>query len=69
MVNAGAIIICSLLKSMVRPEMSLAEKFDYTHTYFKVSYCIMHLISKICASSTLRLWDIVTTFGLSTTTI
>jgi len=37
MVNAGAIIVCSLLKSLVRPEMTLAEKFDYTHHYFKVS--------------------------------
>jgi glutaminase len=35
MVNAGAIIVCSLLKSMVRPEMTLAEKFDYTFNYFK----------------------------------
>jgi glutaminase len=36
MVNAGAIIVCSLLKTMVRPELTLAEKFDYTLQYFKV---------------------------------
>lgn len=36
MVNAGAIIVISLLKSMVRPELTLAEKFDYTLQYFKV---------------------------------
>lgn len=30
MINAGAILICSLLKSLVKPEMTLAEKFDYT---------------------------------------
>ncbi|XP_021949726.1 glutaminase liver isoform, mitochondrial isoform X2 [Folsomia candida] len=35
MVNAGAIIVCSLLKTMVRPELTLAEKFDYTLQYFK----------------------------------
>jgi len=40
MVNAGAIIVCSLLKSMVRPEMTLAEKFDFTQQYFKVNYSI-----------------------------
>ncbi|KAF6213431.1 hypothetical protein GE061_011150 [Apolygus lucorum] len=35
MINAGAIIICSLLKTLVHPEMTLAEKFDFTMTYFK----------------------------------
>lgn len=30
MINAGAILICSLLKSLIKPEMTLAEKFDYT---------------------------------------
>lgn len=32
MINAGAILICSLLKTLVKPEMTLAEKFDYTLT-------------------------------------
>ncbi|BES91721.1 Glutaminase [Nesidiocoris tenuis] len=35
MINAGAIIICSLLKTLVHPEMTLAEKFDFTMDYFK----------------------------------
>ncbi|XP_066258951.1 glutaminase kidney isoform, mitochondrial isoform X2 [Euwallacea similis] len=35
MINAGAIIICALLKTIVRPEMSLAEKFDFTMNYFE----------------------------------
>lgn len=37
MINAGAILVCSLLKTLVKPEMTLAEKFDYTMNYFKVS--------------------------------
>lgn len=35
MINAGAILVCSLLKTLVKPEMTLAEKFDYTMNYFK----------------------------------
>ncbi|XP_012245352.1 glutaminase liver isoform, mitochondrial isoform X3 [Bombus impatiens] len=35
MINAGAILICSLLKSLIKPEMTLAEKFDFTLNYFK----------------------------------
>lgn len=37
MINAGAILICSLLKTLVKPEMTLAEKFDYTLETFKVA--------------------------------
>ncbi|KAK0097356.1 hypothetical protein PV326_002345 [Microctonus aethiopoides] len=35
MINAGAILICSLLKSLIKPEMTLAEKFDFTMNCFK----------------------------------
>ncbi|XP_068976598.1 glutaminase liver isoform, mitochondrial isoform X5 [Bombus flavifrons] len=35
MINAGAILVCSLLKSLIKPEMTLAEKFDFTINYFK----------------------------------
>ncbi|KAJ8937583.1 hypothetical protein NQ314_011784 [Rhamnusium bicolor] len=35
MINAGAIIICSLLKTIHHPEMSSAEKFDFTMNYFE----------------------------------
>ncbi|XP_071440988.1 glutaminase liver isoform, mitochondrial-like [Hetaerina americana] len=35
MINAGAILVASLLKTLVRPEMTLAEKFDFTINYFK----------------------------------
>lgn len=36
MINAGAIITCSLLKTLIKPEMTLAEKFDYTMSFFQV---------------------------------
>lgn len=36
MINAGAILVCSLLKTLVKPEMTLAEKFDYTMQWFRV---------------------------------
>lgn len=42
MINAGAIITCSLLKTLIKPEMTLAEKFDYTLSYFRVSNMRMH---------------------------
>ncbi|XP_011632823.1 glutaminase liver isoform, mitochondrial isoform X3 [Pogonomyrmex barbatus] len=35
MINAGAILVCSLLKTLVKPEMGLAEKFDFAMNYFK----------------------------------
>lgn len=37
MINAGAILICALLKTLVKPEMTMAEKFDFTMNYFEVS--------------------------------
>lgn len=37
MINAGAILVCSLLKTLVKPEMTLAEKFDYTQQWLMVS--------------------------------
>lgn len=40
MINAGAILVCSLLKTIVKPDMTLAEKFDFTMNYFEVS-CYM----------------------------
>ncbi|KAJ6642392.1 Glutaminase kidney isoform, mitochondrial, partial [Pseudolycoriella hygida] len=35
MINAGAILVCSLLKTLVKHEMTLAEKFDYTMQWFR----------------------------------
>ncbi|XP_073993411.1 glutaminase liver isoform, mitochondrial-like isoform X2 [Rhodnius prolixus] len=35
MINAGAILVCSLLKTLIHPDMTLAEKFDFTMDYFK----------------------------------
>ena len=44
MVNAGAIIVCSLLMELIEKEMSLAEKFDYVNAYFKVSLDISQIV-------------------------
>lgn len=35
MINAGAILVCSLLKTLVKPKMTLAEKFDYTQQWLQ----------------------------------
>jgi hypothetical protein len=37
MVNAGAILVLSLLLNLSEVDMSLAEKFDWVMNYFKVS--------------------------------
>ena len=37
MVNAGAIIVVSLLMNLSEVDMSLSEKFDWVLNYFKVS--------------------------------
>lgn len=35
MINAGAILTCSLLQALIKPEMTIAEKFDYIMSWFK----------------------------------
>ncbi|KAL9876476.1 glutaminase liver isoform, mitochondrial isoform X3 [Glossina fuscipes] len=35
MINAGAILTCSLIQALIKPEMTAAEKFDYTMSWFK----------------------------------
>lgn len=35
MINAGAILVCAILKTLAKPEMTLAEKFDFTMNYFE----------------------------------
>nr|XP_036219116.1 glutaminase kidney isoform, mitochondrial isoform X4 [Bactrocera oleae] len=35
MINAGAILTCSLLQALIKPDMTAAEKFDYTLHWFK----------------------------------
>ncbi|XP_075168216.1 glutaminase isoform X3 [Haematobia irritans] len=35
MINAGAILTCSILHGLIKPEMTAAEKFDYVMTWFK----------------------------------
>jgi hypothetical protein len=36
MVNTGSIVVNSLLQILMKPEMSVAEKFDYVNDYIKV---------------------------------
>lgn len=40
MINAGAILVCAILKTLAKPEMTLAEKFDFTMNYFEVNHVI-----------------------------
>ncbi|XP_005174870.1 glutaminase liver isoform, mitochondrial isoform X3 [Musca domestica] len=35
MINAGAILTCSLIHALIKPEMTMAEKFDYVMNWFK----------------------------------
>ncbi|XP_013104745.2 glutaminase liver isoform, mitochondrial isoform X1 [Stomoxys calcitrans] len=35
MINAGAILTCSIIHALIKPEMTAAEKFDYVMTWFK----------------------------------
>ena len=37
MVDSGSIIINSLIQTLVKPEISLAEKFEYLNDYIKVA--------------------------------
>lgn len=47
MINAGAILVCSLLKTLVKPEMTLAEKFDYTMQWFRVTIVLKDCNSQL----------------------
>lgn len=50
MVNAGAILVLSLLLNLSEVDMSLAEKFDWVMNYFKVSLSNPRLYSKRMSS-------------------
>ena len=41
MVNSGSILTNALLQTLMKPEMSLAEKFDYVNDYVKVGKRLM----------------------------
>ena len=43
MVSSGAIMISSLIQAMVKPEISLAEKFEYVYDYIKVMSSQSHV--------------------------
>jgi len=49
MINAGAILTCSLMNALVKPDMTSAEIFDYTMSWFKrLSEC--YKSSHICSA-------------------
>lgn len=52
MINAGAILVCALLKTLVKPEMSLAEKFKYTQKWFIV--CIKRMFCYLISKNILK---------------
>lgn len=35
MINAGAILTCSIIHALIKSDMTAAEKFDYVMTWFK----------------------------------
>ncbi|KAE8737565.1 hypothetical protein FOCC_FOCC016970, partial [Frankliniella occidentalis] len=35
MVNSGAIVVCSMLKQLLRPEMTSAQKFEFTLNFIQ----------------------------------
>ena len=37
MVNSGAIMSASILLHLVKPEMNMAQKYDYVYAFFKVT--------------------------------
>ena len=40
MVNSGAIMSSSILLYLVKPEMDMAQKYDYVFDFFKVSLSV-----------------------------
>ena len=50
MVNAGAILVLSLLLNLSEVDMSLAGKFDWVMNYFKVSFQLHFNITTVHVS-------------------
>jgi len=38
MVNSGAIMSASILLHLVKPDLSLAQKYDFVYAFFKVLF-------------------------------
>ena len=46
MVNSGAIMSSSILLYLVKPEMDMAQKYDYVFDFFKVSRSVRQSVNK-----------------------
>ena len=51
MLNAGAILSAGVAATLVEPDMTNSEKFDYIQQYFKVSNIFMLVAFMILVSS------------------
>ena len=51
MLNAGAILSAGVAATLVEPDMTNSEKFDYIQQYFKVSNIFMLIAFMILVSS------------------
>ena len=51
MLNAGAILSAGVAATLVEPDMTNSEKFDYIQQYFKVSNIFMLVAFVILVSS------------------
>ena len=60
MVNSGSILTNALLQTLMQPEMSLAEKFDYVNDYVKVNQLsqFIFLHSEMNARQEFRCFDL-----------
>ena len=46
MVNSGAIMSASILLYLVKPEMDMAQKYDYVFDFFKASQPVSPSVNK-----------------------
>ena len=56
MVNSGSILTNALLQTLMKPEMSLAEKFDYVNDYVKVRLFYVYFFYPISSLTNTPLW-------------
>ena len=51
MVNSGAIMSASILLYLVKPEMDMAQKYDYVFDFFKASESFYSVRPSVCPSA------------------
>jgi hypothetical protein len=55
MVNSGAIMSAALLLYMVKPELSISEKYEFVHQFFKVRNASLGLLEKLYNYNTMKI--------------